>query len=63
MKARVMETVHGGNACCLAPVVDESTIASGYQEQALNVVSRVSGEVILEVGDCCGDGKVANPES
>lgn len=57
-----MEPRHCFGACSFAFVVHECAVALGYEEDALNLLSSISGEMILEVGDLGAGRKVADPK-
>lgn len=56
-----MEARHSRCAACFRFVVDKGTVAFGYQEDAFNVICRISRKVILEIYYVRCRWKIANP--
>ena len=57
-----MEPCHCLGACGFGFVVHECAVALGYEEDALNLLGGISGEMILEVCDVGAGRKVADPK-
>jgi len=57
-----VEPRHCLGACGFGFVVHEGAVALGYEEDALNLLGRTSGEMFFEVCDVGAGRKVADPK-
>ena len=57
-----MESIHRSCAGGVGTIVDKGAIALGYEEDALNVLSGIFGEMIFEVHNVRSWWEITDPE-